>query len=170
MDHRCLYGHRVASTFRYAIDNDACPICGAELISVDGYKLARTLAEGVPLDGVAAFRTARVLLRRYVLTPLDAQDAGDTAIPTPDVPAGTEVQLDEEDLLADDDRDQGVAEEVLVPDLDEADDEQAAASGTEDTVVAPAPILRPKPDDSEASGFSDVDEAFFAEGATPGGA
>lgn len=68
-DHRCLYGHRVPADFSFAIENDACPKCGAPLISISGYELARGLATSVPLEAVQAFATVRFLEKNYVLSP-----------------------------------------------------------------------------------------------------
>lgn len=102
MDRRCLYGHRVNATFHYAIERDQCPICGAELISLDGYRLARQLAQSVPLDGSAAFRTVKLIEAHYVLKarPAGTAEAGRPAhgVVTPEVPPGTELTLEEEDL------------------------------------------------------------------------
>ena len=69
MDRRCLYGHRVNASFHYAIERDQCPVCGAELISLDGYRIARQLAQSVPMDGGMAFRTVKVIELSYVLQP-----------------------------------------------------------------------------------------------------
>lgn len=71
MDHRCLYGHRISEQFNFAIQQRICPICGAPTVTLDGYKLARELAQEVPMDALAAFNAACYLESRYVLTPLE---------------------------------------------------------------------------------------------------
>jgi len=186
MDRRCLYGHRVAASFRFAIERDACPVCGAELISLEGYRLARKLAEAVPLDAVAAFRTARVVERSYGLTPLDAAVATPATPPAaapikaapaalaaspgaghagaklrasspprpspppralmPEVPAGTEVLLDEEELA-----DSGAPATTLVAAVDE-EPTLATASAVE---AADEPLGTDAP-------FSAEEDAFFS--------
>ncbi|MCK6505917.1 hypothetical protein L6R53_21445 [Myxococcota bacterium] len=115
MDRRCLYGHRVNATFHHAIERDQCPICGAELITLDGYRLARQLAQTVPLDGGAAFRAVKLIETNYVLKPRPATttearpgvppsaEAPTSGPPSPglaaaDPPPGTEITLEEEDL------------------------------------------------------------------------
>lgn len=98
MDRRCLYGHRVNASFHYAIERDQCPVCGAELISLDGYRIARQLAQSVPMDGGMAFRTVKVIELSYVLQPRQPSPA--VAPTSPEVPTGTEIVLEEEELVA----------------------------------------------------------------------
>lgn len=95
MDHRCLYGHRVPGDFRFAIERNACPVCGAELVSLDGYKLARALVKEAQLDAVTAFKTAKVLEQRFEIRPREPGAGGDDA---DEAPTRGEVQLDQEDL------------------------------------------------------------------------
>lgn len=93
MDYRCLYGHRVPADFSFAIDNDACPRCGAQLVSLSGYQLARTLATGVPLEAVQAFATVRFLESNFTLTP-----KGDEAEePSDEEESVGEIEIDESD-------------------------------------------------------------------------
>lgn len=164
MDRRCLYGHRVTASFRHAIENDQCPVCGAEMISLDGYKIARQVAQSVPLDGTAAFRTVKLIEVRYQLvarTP-DADAPADATAPSPAMPAGTEVLLDEEELAD---------EELAAPSpaqpsgsiLDELEDDESveliAAEPTDESEVAASEDRRDRRGDVD---FSAEEDAFFA--------
>lgn len=122
MDYRCLYGHRVPADFSFAIENDTCPRCGAQLVSVDGYQLARTLAAGVPLDAVQAFATVRFLEQNFNLTP---KDADEDAAPAEE--SVGEIEFDE---------------------ADEAN-EEAAPEVTEPSSDANGAVLQAEPEETE---------------------
>jgi len=81
MDHRCLYGHRVPSTYAFAIQNRLCPMCGAGTVTVTGYQVARKLATDASLDAVSAFNVVKVIESEWNLVPLNQTEE------QPEIPA-----------------------------------------------------------------------------------
>ena len=77
MDHRCLYGHRVSSRLEFAIHQRLCPTCGAPSVTVEGYKLARKLADEASLEPVQAFNVVRLVENNFVLAPRPTLSAPD---------------------------------------------------------------------------------------------
>lgn len=142
MDHRCLYGHRVPSTFTYAIQSRSCPTCGAPTVTVAGYAAARKLATEGGLEAVAAFHAVRLLEGEWTLVP-NAQGAQTARPATPAAPA----------LLAPEEE---AATAVHAPPASAAPPARAAAEEEEvvvdDEVVevspapAPAPVAAPAKD------------------------
>lgn len=180
MDHRCLYGHRVPGDYRFAIERNACPVCGAELVSLDGYKLARALVTEAQLDAVTAFRTAKVLEKRFVITPREGEPApaaaaapapakagaakaaatpkaatkGSAKAATKDAaPTSGEARLDQEDLT--DPAAAGVAtpSAPLVDELEDAESVELISTDADD--AAPVPAVAD-------TGFDAVEESFFS--------
>ncbi len=76
MDHRCLYGHRVPSSFAFAIQNRMCPMCGANTVTVAGYQVARKLTQEAGLDAHAAFQVIKVIEGEWNFQPINAHAAG----------------------------------------------------------------------------------------------
>ena len=104
MDHRCLYGHRVLSSFTFAIQNRTCPTCGAETLTIHGYRAARRLANEGGMDPMAAFAAIRILETEWTLVPTpqtaDAQPTGGTALAADEEPAPTVVSaVDEVEVI-----------------------------------------------------------------------
>lgn len=91
MDHRCLYGHRVPESFKYSLTQRLCPTCGAPTVTVEGYRLARRLAQEVPLDAITSFNAIYLIEEEHVITP-QAKDA-----PTEGKPEKGEVTLPEDE-------------------------------------------------------------------------
>ena len=91
MDHRCLYGHRVPDTFKYSLNQRLCPTCGAPTVTVEGYRLARRLAQEVPLDAITSFNAIYLIEEEHVIT-AQAKDA-----PAETKPEKGEVTLPEDD-------------------------------------------------------------------------
>lgn len=91
MDHRCLYGHRISEQFNFAIQQRMCPICGAPSVTLDGYRLARELAQEVPMDALAAFNAACYLESRYTLVPLSPESIARAEAAQDDPSGATEV-------------------------------------------------------------------------------
>jgi hypothetical protein len=175
MDYRCLYGHRVPADFSFAIDNDACPRCGAQLVSLSGYQLARTLATGVPLEAVQAFATVRFLESNFTLTP-----KGDEAEEPSDEEEESvgEIEIDESDeasedapVLEDEVEPAPVARAELGAEPEETEEVPADANTPVEEPIMPAPEVAPtgpvapivlaeipKKDDES---LDDVEKAFF---------
>lgn len=167
MDYRCLYGHRVSAEFSFAIENDTCPRCGAQLVSVDGYQLARSLAAGVPLEAVQAFATVRFLEKNFDLTPKGVEEA----VAAVEESVG-EIEFDEADEASEE-----VAPEVteqgptqgagLQAEPDETeevlDDAAAPVEASESQVpqgLVPPIVLSEIPAKDDES-MDDVEKAFF---------
>jgi len=67
MDHRCLYGHRVPETYKYSLTQRLCPVCGAPTVTVEGYRLARRLAQEVPLDAITSFNAIYLIEEEHMI-------------------------------------------------------------------------------------------------------
>lgn len=93
MDYRCLYGHRVPDSYKFAIQQRTCPTCGSPTITVSGYRLARRLANEIPLDAITAFNTIYLIEEEHVITKTEASDVEDEEV---EAERG-EVTLKEED-------------------------------------------------------------------------
>lgn len=103
MDHRCLYGHRVPSTFTFAIQNRSCPTCGAPTVTLHGYQAARKIATETGLDAVAAFHAIRVIEAEWVLSPAAAPAAlGADPVAPPPLAPDAPTSADEEVVVVDD--------------------------------------------------------------------
>jgi hypothetical protein len=168
MDHRCLYGHRTPASFAFAIDSGSCPVCGAPLVSVVGYQIARKLASTVPLDPVDAFNTVRTLELEYELVPRTQTD--------------DEVEVSMAEIEIDDSEVESTNTEVVpVEKKKKKKSEKAVAAPTAVPVEAPAQVVEvvepavdlpletvaPPPVASEAGvedSLSDIEKDFFATG------
>lgn len=85
MDHRCLYGHRVPSTFAYAIQQRLCPMCGASTVTITGYQVARKLTQEAGLNAHAAFQAVKIIEAEWNFQPLAAEATpAPAAAPAPD--------------------------------------------------------------------------------------
>ena len=151
MDHRCLYGHRTPSSFGFAIEQGSCPVCGAPMVSVMGYQIARKLAAEVPMDPVQAFNTVRYLESNYELTP-KAEDEAEVSV--------AEIEIDESEAeVTQTGADQSEAEVVEVveakPPIVEA---PPMATELPSETDAPAPV---QVDAAVEDSLSDVERDFF---------
>ncbi len=106
MDHRCLYGHRVPSSFIHAISGRACPTCGAATVTVVGYVAARKLAKEGGMEALAAFNAVRLLESEWALVPVDTPSEAEdltrvpAAVALADSPAGDDVEVVDGDAAA----------------------------------------------------------------------
>lgn len=172
IDHRCLYGHRTPGSFAFAIDSGSCPVCGAPLVSVVGYQIARKLASTVPLDPVDAFNTVRTLEKEYDLVPrVHAEDEAEVSM--------AEIEIDDSEVES--------TNTEVVPVAAKASKESTKVAATatatavpvdtvspEIVVVEPAPAVDvpleavvPPPVAGEAGvedSLSDIEKDFFATG------
>lgn len=152
MDHRCLYGHRVPSEFSWAIQNRLCPSCGSRTVSVDGYQLARGLAQDIPLDARAAFDVVRYLEDRYDLKKRE-EDEVEASV--------AEIELSEADEGAEGD-------ELGAEDLEIRPVAPPVTSSPDPTPVEPVALDRDADDEATviervSPAESDAEEAFFAQ-------
>jgi hypothetical protein len=76
MDHRCLYGHRVPSSFDHAIRSRACPTCGAATVSIVGYQAAQKLSRDGGMEALTAFNAIRLIEAEWVIVPAEPEEEG----------------------------------------------------------------------------------------------
>ncbi|HJN78310.1 MAG TPA: hypothetical protein QGF58_30635 [Myxococcota bacterium] len=158
MDYRCLYGHRTPSSFGFAIEQGVCPSCGAPIVSVVGYQIARKLAATVPLDPVLAFATLRVLENEYDITPKAVtEDEAEVSM--------AEIEIDEAEV----ENTAVEVEETAAVETNGATAAVAVASvAVDDTATdLPSEEAPPPPVFAEAEveeSLSDVEKDFFASG------
>lgn len=142
MDYRCLYGHRTPSTFNFAIEQGICPMCGAPIVSVVSYQIARKLAAAVPLDPVTAFNTLRILEKDYELVAREpAEEQAEVSM--------AEIEIDEAEVESTD----------VEPEPDAVAVVEAAAD-LPDEGEAPPPVA--VSENGVEDSLSDVEKDFFS--------
>jgi len=148
MDYRCLYGHRTPASYSFAIEQGICPMCGAPIVSVVGYQIARKLASTVPLDPVVAFNTMRELEKDYELVAkVPDEDEAEVSM--------AEIEIDEAEVETTNVEPEPEPEPAVV---EAAPEENGAELPSEEQ--PPPPVTDAPVEDS----LSDVEKDFFASG------
>jgi hypothetical protein len=145
-DYRCLYGHRVPARFTFAIQNNQCPQCGAQLASLTAYTLARRLVLELQLDPRQAFAAVRLIEGQFRLVPL-------TEPPRPSPPPPPRVDTATLDSSTD---------EI---ELSEVDEPSTGPTTPPDPSAEPPmrKVLQVEPVLEGDSDFGTEDRAFFVE-------
>jgi hypothetical protein len=155
MDHRCLYGHRVLSSFTFAIQNRSCPTCGAATVSVHGYAAARKLSLEGGLDALAAFNAMRLLETDWKLVPAENAPA---EAPAPARPAALAAAVEEEGTAP---AAVPVPEEVEIVEETETAAPPPRPAAASAAAVKPVVRSRPPRGERENAASFDASEAEF---------